>query len=198
MRLLTFNSFFRILGSPLNIKTIFQSLIGFFQRAQIDYAVVGAFALKAHGYLRATEDVDFLVRGTHQSRIIAYVESLGYGTIYRSAGYSNHVHPLSSLGRIDFIYVEGETADIILSEARPLLVLDDISVPVVRAEHLVALKAFAMKNDPERSLREMADLQYLLKLPGLDLEEIRGYFQKYGQMEKYNELTERGEEKPQS
>jgi len=195
---LTSNFFFRISDLPLNIKTIFQSLMGFFQQAKIDYALVGAFALKAYGYLRATEDVDFLVRGAHQSRIIAYLESLGYETIYRSAGYSNHVHPLANLGRIDFIYVEGETADIILSEARPLLVLDDISVPVVRTEYLIALKVFAMKNDPERSFREMADLQYLLKLPGLDLEEIRGYFEKYGQMEKYDELTKREKEKPQS
>jgi hypothetical protein len=181
----------------LNIKTIFQNLIGFFKQAEIEYALVGAFALKAHGYLRATEDVDFLVRGLHQSKIIAYLESLGYETIYRSAGYSNHVHPLANLGRIDFIYVKGETADVILSEAKPLLVLDDISVPVVRVEHLIALKVFAMKNDPERSFREMADLQYLLKLPGLDLEEIREYFEKYGQMEKYDELTQK-KEKPRS
>jgi len=182
----------------VNIKTIFRSLIGFFKQAEIDYALVGAFALKAYGYLRATQDVDFLVRGAHQSRIIAYLESLGYETIYRSAGYSNHAHPLVNLGRIDFIYVEGKTADIILSETRPLLVLDDISVPVVRAEHLIALKVFAMKNDPERSFREMADIQCLLKLPGLDLEEIRGYFEKYGQIEKYDELTKREKEKPRS
>jgi hypothetical protein len=182
----------------MNIKTIFRSLTSFFKQTGIDYALVGAFALKAYGYLRATEDVDFLVRGAHQSRIIAYLESLGYETIYRSAGYSNHVHPLAKLGRINFIYVEGETADIILSEARPLFLIDDISVPVVRAEHLIALKVFAMKNDPERTFREMADLQYLLRLPGLDLEEIRGYFEKYGQMEKYDELTKRKKEEPRS
>ncbi len=182
----------------MNIKTVFQSLIGFFKQEGIDYALVGAFALKGYGYLRATEDIDFLVRAVHQSRIIAYLESLGYETIYRSAGYSNHVHPLANLGRIDFIYVEGETADAILSEAQPLLVLDDTWMPVARAEHLIALKAFAMKNDPERSLREMADLQFLMKLPGLDLEEIRRYFEKYGQMEKYDELTQRGKEKPRS
>ncbi len=182
----------------MNIKAIFQSLIGFFKQAGIDYALVGAFALKAYGYLRATEDVDFLLRGAYQSRVIAYLESLGYETIYRSAGYSNHVHPLAKLGRIDFIYVEGETADIMLSEAKPLLLIDDISVRVVKAEHLIALKVFAMKNDPERSFKEMADLQYLLRLPGLDPEEIRGYFEKYGQMEKYDELTGRRKEKPRS
>jgi hypothetical protein len=182
----------------MNIKTIFQSLIGFFKQAEIDYALVGAFALKAYGYLRTTEDVDFLVRAAHQSRIIAYLESLGFETIYRSAGYSNHVHPLAKLGRIDFIYVEGETADIILSGAKPLFLIDDLSVPVVRAEHLIALKVFAMKNDPERVFREMADLQFLLRLPGLDVEEIRGYFEKYGQMEKYVELTKGKKENPQS
>ncbi len=182
----------------MNLKTIFQSLIGFFKQEQIDYALVGSFALKAYGYLRATQDVDFLVRGIHQGTIITYLESLGYETIYRSAGYSNHVHPLANLGRIDFIYVEGETADVILSEAKPLLVFDDTSIPVVRAEHLIALKIFAMKNDPERSFREMADLQYLLKLPELDMEEIRGYFEKYGQMEKYDELTKGEKEKPRA
>jgi len=30
----------------------------------------------------------------------------------------------------------------------------------------------------------------------LDLEEGRGYFEKYGQMEKYDELTKRKKEKP--
>jgi hypothetical protein len=182
----------------VNIKTLFRNLTHFFKQAGIDYALVGAFALKAYGYLRATEDVDFLVRSADQSRVIAYLESLGYETIYRSAGYSNHVHPLAKLGRIDFIYVKGETADSILSEARPLFLIDDLSVPVVRAEHLIALKVFAMKNDPERSFKELADLQYLIRLPELDLEEIRGYFEKYGQMEKYDELTKRKKEEPRS
>jgi len=182
----------------MNIKAVFRSLVGFFKQTGIDYALVGAFALKAYGYLRATEDIDFLVRGTYQSRIIGYLESLGYETIYRSPGYSNHVHSLAKLGRIDFIYVEGETADVMLSEARPSLLMDDLSVPVVRAEHLIALKVFAMKNDPERFFREMADLQYLLELPGLDQEEVRGYFKAYGQMEKYDELTRRKKEKAPS
>lgn len=195
---MTFRPVFLIFKSSLNIKTIFRSLIGFFKQANIDYALVGAFALKAYGYLRATQDVDFLVRADHQDRIITHLDSLGYETIYRSEGYSNHVHPLANLGRIDFIYVKGETAEIILSGVRPLLVLDDLTLPVVRAEHLVALKVFAMKNDPDRSFREMADIQYLLTLPGLDVEEVRGYFEKYGQIEKYDELTKGEKEKPRS
>ncbi len=40
----------------LNIKTIFRTLISFFSQQGIEYALVGAFALKAYGYLRATQD----------------------------------------------------------------------------------------------------------------------------------------------
>ncbi len=50
----------------MNLKAMFRSRVGFFERAGIDYALVGAFALKAYGYSRATEDVDFLVRSAYQ------------------------------------------------------------------------------------------------------------------------------------
>ncbi len=63
--------------------------------------------------------------------------------------------------------------------------------PGVRPEHLIALKIFAMKNDPERSFREMADIQQLLSLAEIDVDEVKGYFEKYGQLEKFYELTGR-------
>jgi len=173
----------------VNLKAILQNLLEFFERQEIDHALIGAFALKAYGYLRATRDVDFLVQVKDQDKIVLHLESLGYETLYRSRGFSNHVHALPSLARIDFVYVEGGTAETILSEAMPLLVLEGVSLPVVKAEHLIALKVFAMKNDPERTLREMADLQQLLRLPGIDHDEVRQYFERYGQLERYQELT---------
>jgi hypothetical protein len=173
----------------MNFTNIFQALIDFFRRKNIDYALIGAFALKAYGYLRATQDVDFLVRYEDQKRITAQVESWGYETIHCSEGFSHHLHPITKLGRIDFVYVKGDTADTILSETKLSLVLDAVRLPVVSPEHLVALKVFAMKNDPARVYREMADIAYLLSLPGIDREEIRKYFDSYGQLEKFYELT---------
>ena len=173
----------------MNLKAILQNIIEFFERQKIDHALIGAFALKAYGYLRATQDVDFLVHAEDQETIIRYLESLGYETVYRSRGFSKHVHALPALARIDFVYVEGETAETIFSETRLLLVLEGLSVPVVKAEHLIALKVFAMKNDPERTFREMADLQQILRLPGIDHEEVCGYFERYGQLERYYELA---------
>lgn len=176
----------------MNVKIVFQKLIHFFSKEKIDHALIGAFALKAYGYLRATQDVDFLVHVHNQEKIVRYLEALGYETVYRSKGFSNHVHALPNLARIDFVYVDGETAERIFAETRPLVVLEGVAIPVVKAEHLIALKVFAMRNDPERTLQEMADLQQLLRLPGIDRQEARRYFERYGQLERYREITGEG------
>ncbi|MEA2085158.1 MAG: hypothetical protein U9O82_13170 [Thermodesulfobacteriota bacterium] len=34
----------------------------------------------------------------------------------------------------------------------------------------------------------MADIKELLSLPGIDLQEVRKYFEKYGQMERYYDI----------
>ena len=172
----------------MKFKKTFQLLIDFFERERIDYALIGAFALKAYGYTRATQDVDFIARQKDQKKIIANLESLGFETLYSSTGYSNHLHPLSGLGRIDFVYVKGDTAESIFKEAVRILLFDNLTVPVVRPEHIVALKVFAMKNDPDRALREMADIKELLSLPEINLQEVREYFEKYGQMERYYDI----------
>jgi len=62
---------------------------------------------------------------------------------------------------------------------------------VVSPEHLAALKIFAMKNNPDRSLRDMADIEYLLGLSGTDVEMVKGYFERYGQLERFYEITKR-------
>lgn len=45
-----------------------------------------------------------------------------------------------------------------------------------------------MANDPSRLYREMADLQFLLELPGVDEDLIRAQFERYGLRERFDEL----------
>ena len=54
------------------------------------------------------------------------------------------------------------------------------------------MKVHAMKNDPSRSLREMADIQFLLGLPGIDEAEVRSYFEQSGLLERYLEIKRLG------
>ena len=40
------------------------------------------------------------------------------------------------------------------------------------------MKIQAMKNDPERTFQEMADILFIMHLPGIDKNEIREYLPK--------------------
>jgi hypothetical protein len=48
-------------------NTDFLDLVDAFLAAQVDFLVVGAFALAQHGLLRATSDIDFVVRASEDN-----------------------------------------------------------------------------------------------------------------------------------
>ncbi|HID31182.1 MAG TPA: hypothetical protein EYP19_14455 [Desulfobacterales bacterium] len=71
----------------MKFSEVFRLLIGFFEKERVDYALIGAFALQAYGYVRATRDVDFLIRTENKDKIVQYLESsLAYETNHRSTG----------------------------------------------------------------------------------------------------------------
>ena len=61
-------------------------------------------------------------------------------------------------------------------------------IPVPRREHLIAMKVQAMKNDPSRELQDLADVQALLRLPGIDAVEVRGYFERAQLLDRYDAI----------
>jgi hypothetical protein len=165
---------------------VLATVAGFLQRQGCRYAVAGAFALHAYGLSRATFDLDFVTEDGAQEPLVRFLEALGYETLHRSEGYSNHVHGDAGSGRVDVVYVGGETARRLFDGARASAAL--AGHPVPRPEHLAAMKVHAMKNDPERTLRELADIQFLLRLPGVDRAEVRGYFERAGLGARYDDL----------
>lgn len=172
----------------MDFEKVLGTLAAFFEREGYRYAVIGAFGLHAYGLSRATLDVDFATQSEAQAAVIGFLESLGYETLHRSAGYSNHVHPLPDLGRVDVVYVSGDTGRRLFAGRGATLRLGEQAVPVPRPEHLAAMKIHAMRNDPSRTLQEMADIQFLLSLPDVDEEEIRAYFERSGLLDRYLEI----------
>ena len=87
------------------------------QREKIDYAVIGAFALSAHGIVRASTDVDVLLFTTpqHLTKLRTRFQRAGFGTELRhgetddpipallilSDAHNNHVDLLSGLRGMD-------------------------------------------------------------------------------------------------
>lgn len=171
----------------MELAAVVGEVRGFLDRDGIPFAIVGALALHTYGYSRATNDVDLLVGSEAQDRLIAFLEKRGFETLHRSDGYSNHLHADPALGRVDVIYVDEDTRGKIFAEAR-LASLAGMSVAVPKPEHLAAMKIHAMKNDPSRAFQEMADIQFLMRLPEVDRDQIRGYFEESGQLERFHEL----------
>ena len=163
-----------------------ERLARFFETTGKKYAVVGGYALLAHGIQRATFDIDWVVEESAQDGVIELLEGLGYETLHRSSGYSNHLHRVADFGRLDFVYVDERTASLIFDTAELREILTGVKVPVPRPEHLAAMKAQAIKNDPERKLQDLADVRSLAALPGVDRDEIRDHFDRLGLVELYD------------
>jgi len=172
----------------VDFSRVIGEIAGFLRRENVRFALAGAFALHAYGLSRATSDVDFVTEASVRQRLVTFLESLGYETLYSSPGYSNHLHPESEMGRVDLIYVDGETASRLFAAAGTSFRLGGQELKVPSAEHLAAMKVHAMKNDPGRALQEMADIRFLLQLDGVDEDEIRTYFEKAGLKERFDEI----------
>lgn len=162
----------------------------FFESRQDPYALVGGLAMLAHGAPRATFDVDLMARAPSQAALVAFLESRTFATLSVTPGFSNHQHPEPALGRLDVVYVSGRTADAVFGGCTTRRIAPEVEAPVPRAEHLAAMKVQAFASDATR-YSDLADLQFLLSLPGLDLEEVRGYFESAGMADYFERLRRR-------
>jgi hypothetical protein len=172
----------------VNFGSVLDQLAAFLESQQIPYAVIGGLAMNAYGATRLTADADLIVPRRAQTTIVDELERLGYETLYRSDGYSNHLHANEQLGRVDFVYVDDHTAELILSTVR-LVEIRTRRLPVPRPEYVIALKLQAIRNDSERTLKDLADVKQLMTLPDLDREEVRNYFQRFDLLRYYDELS---------
>jgi hypothetical protein len=174
----------------MDFGRILEELARFLDARDHRWALIGGLALAAYGLARTTLDLDVLTEAEAQDDVVAFLEGLGYETLYRSSGYSNHEHPNPARGRVDLVYVRGETSEQLFTAARRRSGPRGMEVPVPKPEHLAAMKVQAMKNDPARTFQELADIRHLLGLPGVDRGEIRGYFEKHGLLDRYREIRD--------
>lgn len=151
-------------------------------------AVIGGVALAAYGHPRLTLDLDIVTEAAAQDSLVTRMESEGFETLHRSAGYSNHRHSERGRGRVDFMYVRGETAERVFAGVRQLPGPGGMAIDVPRPEHLIAMKVRAIADEPDRIWQDLADVGFLVRLDGVDRHEVRGYFERAGLGEKWREL----------
>ena len=173
----------------LDFARVFDDVASFLEAHGHPVVVVGGLALLGHGLARTTFDLDLLTGVAAREGLLGLLGGLGYEPLYVSAGFSNHAHRDPDRGRVDVVYVEAATARQIIKGASARLPLGSRVALVPRAEHLIAMKVQAMKNDPRRIPGDLADVHLLLGLSEVDREEARGYFVRAGMRERFDELV---------
>lgn len=145
----------------------------FLRVANIDYAVIGGIAVNLHGVVRATANIDVLLRAEDADAAHHVFVEHGYAPIDRREDIASYVR-------------DGERLDVLFARrpiSRELLArsteydMGALRLRAISVEGLIGLKVQALSDDPRR-LKDLNDLVELFKAHRgrLDLDEVRAYF----------------------
>ena len=141
----------------------FKDLLSTFNAHRVEYLVVGAHALAAHGHVRATGDLDVWIRpdSANAGRVIEALRSFGAplhdltevdlmraGTVFQIGVAPIRIDVLTSIDGVTFDEAWGErlTANFL-----------DLQVPVLSATHLIRNKRTVGRT------QDLADVEWLEK-----------------------------------
>lgn len=151
------------------------------EESGIDFALIGGFALGAHGIHRATKDIDIIISNENRQKAIEELTKSGFRLDYES----KDILQWSGEGYLDVLLAQRPLSLEMLELAK---VSELFGVKVIAPEGIIGLKIQAYKNDDERRLQDLADIQSLLKLQGIDLEKVRQYAELFDEWKKISEL----------
>lgn len=141
----------------------------------IPFALIGGFALAAHGVVRATEDIDLLIVGSKRENAKRCLLTSGFKLVFENA----EVLHFSGIGQLDILLANRAATQDMISRAKAI---NGFPVPVVAAEDIIGLKIQAYKNDSKREFQDKADIQALLeKVSNLDFNLIKKYADMFGE-----------------
>lgn len=154
----------------MSLKKGLEDIHQFLLQARIDHALIGGFALAAHGNPRATGDIDLLIDEKDRPAVTQSLQSNGFSIRSETIEVIHFEGPV----RLDVLFARRPLSRRMLSEAaqEPHL----FGIKVVGPEDLIGLKIQAYKNNPKRKLQDQADIQFLLeRFPQLDLTRVKQY-----------------------
>ena len=140
-------------------------------RQGIDYAVIGAIALNRHGYKRFTEDIDLLLTSEGLEKFREKLVGLGYRPAFEGA--KKKFRTTDENIPVDIIASgeypgDGLPKPVEFPNPSDFVVIID-GVKTISLEKLIELKLASGLSAGDR-LKDLADVQELIKVKGLDAE----------------------------
>jgi hypothetical protein len=140
------------------------SIVGLFDENGIDYALCGGFAVAIYGYVRATQDIDFIILPEDLDKAKTLLEKIGYNLTSGVLPFKQSDGSFREIVRInkaleDRLY----TVDLMLCtgtlrkawEQRRIVYSDHVELKVVSKESLIEMKKEAGRG------KDLIDIQEL-------------------------------------
>jgi len=160
-----------------SIRSALATVTSDLQRHGIAHAVIGAVALAAHGFVRATTDADFLIAAEGAEHVHELMQSLGFTAVHRTDDVANYA---LQFFHVDFLTARRPYSRAMLKDATEANIAGVVT-KIVRLEDLIGLKMQALANDPTRA-QDRADIDTILASEcALDLERVRSYYKVFDQ-----------------
>jgi hypothetical protein len=146
-------------------------LVADLKEHDIDYVVIGAIALMAHGYPRFTEDIDLILDGSGIDRFHRELVGLGYSPAFQGA--KKRLRSTRDGIPIELISAgeypgDGKPKPVSFPKPSEASVeIDGVKFPTL--EKLIELKLASGMTAPDR-LKDLADVQELIKIRNLSSE----------------------------
>jgi hypothetical protein len=171
-----------------SVQNALRDLVNDLERERIDYMLIGALALFAHGYARFTTDIDLVLTPEDLERFRERLEGRGYVATFPGArkGFraTETNTPVEILTTGEYPG-DGKPKPVRFPDPRAASVEID-GIRVASLETLIELKLASGMTAPHR-LKDLADVQELIKARGLT-EELAAGLNHYVR-EKYVELV---------
>jgi len=178
----------------MDFRLVTEKLTFAFAETNVQYALIGGYAVSLWGVPRATVDLDFLVRRDDMEKVRSIAESLGYRCIHSSENVTQFDGCSREMGELDFLHAFRPASLAMLERAELKSLFDgQQSVPVILPEDLIGLKVQAMANSSSRAPVDKADIEGLMQIYGekLNWQRIADYFALFNMDSLYAELKER-------
>lgn len=160
------------------------------QHSALRFFLIGGRALEAHGVVRFTRDVDFLIAAGDLPAVSSVLTTAGYRKTDQNSVFSRWRHPSLIVDEVDVMVVNRLTFDRLMDgSVIHQLGMAGLRVPSVPS--LIALKLHALKSNPDRLEKDGSDIAELLRRnPGvLDQAALESLFAKYGCSQYYSRFS---------
>jgi len=140
-----------------------KELVLLMDKHNVQYALVGGFAVNYYGYVRTTQDIDFLIYPSEENaqNMMAALIEFGFGNAGIPQEYfakeGTAIHIGVEPNRIDFLtHLQGISNDAVFADLVDV-VIEDIAMKMISYEDLIEVKKASGR------LKDLADAEELEK-----------------------------------